>query len=137
MMMSQAEYSRHRKVSKAYITKLIKKELIPSSAWRWKGKRRIIDSNLADQALANNLNPAFTGKIKPKSALEKIVEGLTTGEIKIDARRAIRELQELLDSPGNMSDKDRQEIEETLDCFEFAVTADPDFIKKTTPWVIV
>ncbi len=142
MEMTQAEYSRHRGCSRAYITSLIKKGLIPSTAWRWKKKKRMIDSNLADQFLANNLNQNCTRKIKPnlelsEMKLDDIVKGLNNGEIKVNARRAIRELQELLDSPGNMSNKDRQEIEETLDCFKFAVTADPAFIKKTTPWVLV
>ncbi len=146
MEVTQAEYARHRGVSRAYVTSLIKKELIPSAAWRWKKKKRMIDSLKADQALANNLNPAFTRKILPKSALDlelgkmdqgDIIKALDNGEISVNARRAIRELQELLDSPGNMSKKDRRELQETIECFEFALTADPDFIKKTTPWVIV
>ena len=145
-MMTQAEYSRYKKVSKAYVSRLIKVGKIPPSAWKWEGKKRMIDSDLADQALIENLDPAFTRKIKPKSApdleLEKmelndIVEGLNNGEIKIDARRAILELQQFLDSSDDMPEEDRLELEETLDCFKFAVKADPDFIKKTTPWVIV
>ncbi len=59
--MTQAEYSRHRGTSRAYITNLIKKELLPRSAWRWKGKKRIIDSNLADQALSGNLFAVSSG----------------------------------------------------------------------------
>ncbi len=142
MMMSQAEYSRHRKVSKAYITNLIKAGKIPPSAWKWEGKKRMIDSDFADRALANNLNPALTRKIKPdldlsEMKLDDIVLGLNNGDILIDARRAIRELQELLDSPGNLSKKDRLEMQRTIECFKYALTADPDFISEVTPWVQV
>ncbi len=145
MKMSQAEYARHRGVSRAYVSRLVKTGKIPPSAWVWSGKKRSIDRDLADRALSENLDPAFTRKIKAvelsEIKLDDIIKGLDNGDILIDAKIACQELEELLKSPASTPESSAglsiQEVEELLEFFRFSLKTEPLFVKKMTPWIIV
>ncbi len=56
-LLTQAAYARRRKVSRAYVCKLIRFGMIPESALRKKGKRVFIVVEEADKALRENLDP--------------------------------------------------------------------------------
>lgn len=138
MEMSQAEYARYKKVSKAYISNLIKVGKISPVAWEWVGKRRVINVELADRALSGNLNPAFTKKIKPKNERSGPYSEMTEMELDdllIDVELATQAMKEWLESPvktPESSTGNEVVLSEALEQFRLAVLEQRSFAKTIT-----
>ena len=67
--MNQAEYARHRKISPARVSKMIKTGKLPQSCYRVEGGKRLIDPVAADKALSENLDQIYNpvrNRVDPK-----------------------------------------------------------------------